>query len=94
MTAKTILEKYTSGDLSLEEANAALKRGNTGLQLDPEKNAITDPETQGLLDTGTGTMDRVTVRDGVLEGCDIGDMWAVCIYRGKAHRVNKNLLID
>ncbi len=75
-----ILGKYTSGEADLEETNAALREAGASLWLDPERNTLTEEELDvtitgetpeeangwGLLDTGTGTMDKVQVTDGAL----------------------------
>lgn len=90
---KTILCEYTKGKLSLEETNAELEKTRSPIRIDPERNKITDPETQGLLDTGTGTMDRVTVRDWEIMNCDCGSMTAFCFYKGRAYVVDGTLLL-
>lgn len=67
---ETIL-KYTAGEQTLEETNAALKEADAGFHLDPNKNNLTPDEivngTAGLLDTGTGTLDKVQIVDGELK---------------------------
>ena len=75
-----ILKKYTAGELTLEEANAELKKDGAGYKLNPEKNIITEEEKRattvgcypdmangwGLLDSGTKTYDKVKVEGGKL----------------------------
>lgn len=75
-----ILRNYTTGDASLEAANAALAEAGAGFSLAPGQNEITDADRQettvgyyprqangyGLLNTGTGTLDKVPVREGKL----------------------------
>ncbi len=75
-----ILREYTSGEADLEDTNAALTEAGASFRLDPEKNRLTEAELDatvtgdvpedatgwGLLDTGTGTMDKVQVTDGAL----------------------------
>lgn len=77
-----IIKKYTSGEATLEETNAALKEAGAGFYLDPGKNTLTEQEIKdttvgtrpsdvtgyGLMDSGTGTMDKVHVVDGVIQG--------------------------
>ena len=65
----TILRAYTEGKATLEETNAKLAELGTDLRLDPARNVITEAEltTHGLLDTGTGTLDKVRVTDGRLD---------------------------
>ena len=61
-----ILADYTSGAATLEETNAALAAAGAGFHLDPDRNAISKDEraTRGLLDTGTGSLDKVRILDG------------------------------
>lgn len=65
----TILRAYTEGKATLEETNAKLAELGTDLRLDPTRNIITEAErtTHGLLDTGTGSLDKVRVTDGHLD---------------------------
>ena len=90
MKSTEILRKYTDGQLSLQEANAALKECRAGVHLDPQRNYIHPGEKDlyGLLDTGTGTLDKVRVRDGKLSNADCGEMKALCHYNGKLYRVH------
>lgn len=90
MKSTDILRKYTDGQLSLQEANAALKECRAGFHLDPQRNYIHPGEKDlyGLLDTGTGTLDKVRVRDGKLSNADCGAMPATCTYNGKLYRVH------
>ena len=61
-----ILRDYTEGVTSLEDTNAKLLEAGFWGPLDPKRHEITDAErtTHGLLDTGTGTLDKVRVVDG------------------------------
>ena len=100
------LRKYTAGELTLEEANEKLT--GSGLYLDPNKNVITEAEKRqtvvgyypeqangfGMLDSGTGTMDKVQVKDGHLVGCDMGESYALCIIGGKVYEVRGDKLVD
>lgn len=63
MNVNEIIEKYKNGEASLEETNAALKEIDSGLCYDPDKNVIHPDEEErfGLLDTGTGSLDKVKV---------------------------------
>ena len=68
-----ILFKYTTGEATLEETNDALKEAEAGFNLEPGRNEITPDEMAlttvgdtpeeangfGLLDTGTGSMEKV-----------------------------------
>lgn len=80
-TITDILFKYTTGETALEETNAALREADAGFHLEPGKNTITPEETActvvgdkpedangfGLLDTGTGSMEKVRVTNGKLD---------------------------
>lgn len=90
MKSTDILRKYTDGQLSLQEANAALKECRAGFHLDPQRNYIHPGEKDlyGLLDTGTGTLDKVRIRDGKLSNADCGAMPATCTFNGKLYRVH------
>lgn len=70
------IRKYTKGEMTAEEVNAKLD----GIKIVPGKNEITETELKavevgsmsteangyGLLDTGTGTLDKVKVTNGKL----------------------------
>ena len=103
-----ILFKYTTGEATLEETNDALKEAEAGFNLEPGRNEITPDEMAlttvgdtpeeangfGLLDTGTGTLDKVEVRDGHLAGCDCGEMYALCMIAGKVFPVKGAVLTE
>ena len=96
-----ILNKYTRGEATLTETNAALQEMGENIRLDEKKNIITEAEMAGtnvgelpeevngfgLLDTGTGSYDKVEVRAGRLVGADCGGMVAFCLIGGKTYRV-------
>ncbi len=76
-----IVEDYTAGEADLEATNAALAEAGAGFSFKPGQNVITDEERRattvgcypeqangfGLLDTGTGSMEKVKVTGGRLE---------------------------
>lgn len=76
-----ILKDYTVGETGLEDTNAALKEAGAGYHLEPGKNVLTEEDRRetvvgyypeqangwGLLDTGTGSLDKVHVVDGRLD---------------------------
>lgn len=70
MNAYEIIKKYTMGEQSLTATNAALAEIGAGFHLDINKNLLTEDEiknsTAGLLDTGTGTFDKVPIVNGEL----------------------------
>lgn len=101
-----IISKYTAGETTLEEANAAL--AGSGVCLDPEKNTLTEAEKRattigcypdqangfGLLDSGTGTLDKVEVRDGCLTDCGMGASYAMLMIAGRVYEVKGRELVD
>ena len=102
-----IINKYTAGEATLEETNAALAELGAGVHLEPGKHELTAEETAaakadtaatangyGLLDTGTGSLDKVLVKDGHLVDCDCGEMYALCMIAGKIFRVQGTALVE
>ena len=103
-----IILKYTAGETTLEETNAALKEAGSGLSLNPEKNVLTEEDKRattigyypdqangwGLLDTGTGSLDKAQVRSGVLVNCDCGEMHALFSIAGKTYQVRGRTLTE
>ena len=101
------MSKYTAGEITLEQANEELKKAEAGFHLDPNKNVLTEEEKRqtvvgyypeqangfGMLDSGTGTMDKVQVKDGHLVGCDMGESYALCIIGGKVYEVRGDKLV-
>lgn len=101
------INTYTAGKATLEETNAALVELGAGIHLEPGKHELTAVETAaakadtaasangyGLLDTGTGTLDKIQVKDGHLVDCDCGEMYALCMIAGKTFRVHGTALIE
>jgi hypothetical protein len=105
MNAIEIINKYTSGEATLNETNEALK--GKGFHLNPEKNIITEEEKRsttvgcypdmangwGLLDSGTGTFDKVFVRDGKLVGGGMGEAFAMVFIGGRHYEVKDDTLV-
>ena len=83
-----ILKQWADGEKTLEETNEALK--GTGIYVDPDKQKIAEGEGAvycedlskingyGLLDTGTGTLDKVKIKNGKLVD-SIGNMSALVL---------------
>ena len=102
------MSKYTAGEITLEQANEELKKAEAGFHLDPNKNVLTEEEKRsttigcypdqangfGLLDTGTGTLDKVRVKDGRLVNCDMGESYALLIIAGRTYRVKGTVLVE
>lgn len=103
-----IIARYTAGEATVEETNADLKQMGVDLRLNPGKNTLTEAEIvetitggtpaeangMGLLDTGTGTLDKVYVEDGKLVDNDVGEMYALCIIGGKVYHVQGDTLTE
>lgn len=110
-----ILRDYTTGDVSLEATNAALAEAGAGFSFVPGQNEITDADRQetvvghyphqacgyGLLNTGTGSMEKVPVKNGKLpfavnevqpDGSTNG--FAYVIICGKTYEVKGDTLVD
>jgi len=80
-TINEILKDYTAGKEDLEATNAALKEAGAGYHLDPGKNELTEEDRRettvgyypeqahgwGLLETGTGSPDKVHIVGGRLD---------------------------
>jgi hypothetical protein len=95
MNITDTIKKYTRGEATLEETNDALREMNAGIHLDPDKNTIHPDEAGrfGLLDTGTGYLDKVEVKDDELVNADCGEMTAFCIFNGAVYAVNGKTLV-
>ena len=95
-----IIRAYSNGEKSLAEANAALKEKGVSYHLVPGKNELTEAEikdgTAGLLDSGTGSLDKVQIDPAKMElvNADMGDAFAMCIYQGKAYEVKGKKLVS
>lgn len=109
-----ILNKYTRGEATLEETNEALIAAGWA-PLNPDQNTITKEEMEatsigytaaqangyGLLDTGTGSMEKVHVVNGKLEHPvnevqDDGsvNMLAYVLIAGQKYSVHGDTLVD
>lgn len=89
MEINDIIAEYTNGKNTLEYTNAALKEIGAPFHLDPAKNIIHPDEVgiYGLLDTGTGTYEKVKVENGRILGGGVGKMYAMCLLGGKVYKV-------
>lgn len=89
-TIDEIIRDYTTGKEPTEAVNAALEAAGAGFSFHPGQNALTAEEIEkttvgvlpsmangwGLLDSGTGTMDKVRVVGGKLQGGPINTIGA------------------
>ena len=105
---REIMEKYTGGEITAEEANEQLRLQKAGFHLEPGKNVITEEEKRattigyypeqangfGHLFSGTGTPDKVRVKDGRLVNCDMGESFAEVIIAGHTYQVKGTELVD
>ncbi len=85
---ESIIRDYTSGEATLDATNDALAASGTGLHIDPERNTIKPDEENdyGLLDTGTGSLDKVRIKSGKLVH-SVGTMSARVYYKGACYDV-------
>lgn len=98
-----ILRKYTAGEMTLEETNVALE--GKGFHLEPGKNILTEEDKRattigyypdqangwGLLDSGTGTLDKVQIVNGKLAN-SMGEAFAIVFIGGKSYEVKGDTL--
>jgi len=103
-----MIRRDTAGGADLEKTNGALKRAGCGFHLDPRRNSLTEEEIRGttigaypemangwgLLDTGTGSLDKVEIRDGKLAGGGIGRMHGLLYIAGRTYQVDDDTLVD
>lgn len=97
MTINEIIGAYTAGEKTLEETNASLKEAGATFHIDPEKNTLSHEETLlgfGLLDTGTGSLDKTLAIGNELVHADCGDMVAFFYRNGRTYRVNGKVLTE
>ena len=108
MTTNEILNKYTTGEMTLPEANEALKEAGAGFTLDPNRNVITQeefvattagetPDTvngYGLMDHGVGCMEKVHVVNGRTVDVDMGQETAYVYMAGKRYRLRGDVLTE
>ena len=94
-----ICKDWEAGKISIDEANEKLS--GSGVYLDPKAQEIAEGESAvhyadvtkingfARLDTGTGTLDKVEIKDGKLVNCDVGEMFALVIFAdGSYHEVD------
>lgn len=110
-----ILRDYTAGKLDAQQANQELKKMGAPVRLQPGRNEITEAEQQatrvgdtpdqaegyGLLDTGTGSMEKVHVHRGRLEHAvnqvqldGTVNMLAYVLIGGKRYAVRGDVLVE
>lgn len=81
MNINEAISKYTKGEITTEEVNAILTESGAGFSFHPGQNELTEEDLRattvghypdmangyGLLDSGTGSMEKVHVTNGVLD---------------------------
>ena len=108
MTTNEILNKYTTGEMTLPEANEALKEADSDLCLDPNRNVITPEELAetrvgmtpdeangwGIMEHGVGALEKVHVVDGRTVDVDMGQEAAYVYIAGRKYRLRGDMLAD
>ena len=109
MNTNEILNKYTAGDMPLDEANAALAKETDGkLQLDPTRNLFSAQELMetrvgdtpdeangwGLMDHGIGCLEKVHVVNGRTVDVDMGQEAAFVYIAGRKYRLRGDVLTE
>lgn len=86
-----ILYNYVHGRLTADQANDELAQERLNIRINPNRCKLTDEQIAdgwGLLDTGTGSLDPVQMRDGELLEMDCGDMSALFFHEDKMYLVH------
>ena len=108
MTTNEILNKYTTGEMTLPEANEALKEAGSDLYLDPDRNKLTEEEMRGttvgyypdqangygLMDHGVGCMEKVHVVNGKTVDVNMGAETAYVYIAGKKYELKGDTLVE
>ena len=109
MTVNEIMEKYTKGEMTPDEANAALKEvEDNDLFLDPNRNIITQEEFMattagdtpdtvngyGLMDHGVGCLEKVHVVDGKTPDVNMGEEIAFVHIAGRVYELKGDTLVE
>ena len=108
MTTNEILNKYTTGEMTLPEANEALKEADSDLYLDPNRNVITPEELAetrvgmtpdeangwGIMEHGVGSLEKVHVVGGRTVDVDMGQETAYVYIAGRKYRLRGDVLTD
>ena len=108
MTTNEILNKYTTGEMTLPEATEALKEADSDLYLDPNRNVITPEELAetrvgmtpdeangyGLMEHGAGSLEKVHVVGGRTVDVDMGQEAAYVYIAGHKYRLRGDVLTD
>ena len=108
MTINEIIFKFSSGEIPVEDANKELENIGSTIRLNPERNTITEDEYAetslglfppttvngyGLMETGTGSLDKVEIRAGRLVNGGIGDMPGAVFVDGVRFEISDDKLV-
>lgn len=105
---ENVLQDYTRGEKTLEEANRALKELGCGLVLDPARNLFSAKELLetrtgetpdqangwGIMDHGVGCLEKVRVVDGRTVDVDMGQETAFVYLAGRRYRLRGDVLTE
>lgn len=105
---ENVLQDYTRGEKTLEEANRALKELGCGLTLDPTRNLFSAKELLetrtgetpdqangwGIMDHGVGCLEKVRVVDGRTVDVDMGQEIAFVYLAGRRYRLRGDVLTE
>lgn len=110
MTVNKILEKYTTGEMTLDETNSALKEVEANkLTLNPDRNIITQEELMettagenppitvngyGLMEHGVGRLEKVRVMNGKTPDVNMGNETAFVYIAGNKYELNGDTLME
>lgn len=99
-----IVKDWEDGKITEEEAN--LKLIGTGVIIDSNKQKIEEGASAvycedtskingyAMLDTGTGTLDKVEIKNGELVNGDVGDTYALIVFGdGSYHKVSGKTIL-
>ncbi len=114
-TIDEIIRDHATGKTDLEKTNAALKEAGASFRLEPGRNKLTEEDLRattvgyypeqangfGLLDTGTGSMEKVRITNGKLNTAinqvnpdGTTNMAAYVMICGKTYEVKGDTLVD
>ena len=108
MTTNEILNKYTTGEMTLPEANEALREAEAGFTLDPNRNVITQeefvattagetPDTvngYGLMDHGVGCLEKDHVVNGRTFYINMGEEYALVYIAGHKYQLKGDTMVE
>ena len=108
MTTNEILNKYTTGEMTLPEVNEALKAAGSDLYLNPDRNKLTEEEMRGttvgyypdqangygLMDHGVGAFEKVRVVNGKTVDVNMGEEYALVYIAGHKYQLKGDTLVE